>query len=244
MALDSVLDTLIVFGYGPVETDGINVYARLSALAAGTLLEQGKTERLLLTGGYTGGETSPSEAELMAAYLRRNFQVVPERIVLETQATDTLENLVLSANLLDAEKRSYDRLGFLALQMHGPRIKYLADLVGLKGKFIALEPIVEARSARHRKLLGYLRTTPSYARLAASQVRAMRGLRELPGFWVPPLGKLNTERLQRLQHHPALSKLNLPENLDVFRQALLTMPRRYPEPQPDNVQRGSGALDG
>lgn len=240
-----VLDTLIVFGYGPVEASGkLNVYARLSALAAGTLLEQGKTEQLLLTGGHTGGETLPSEAELMASYLRRNFQVVPERMTLEAHASDTIENLVLSANLLDAEKRSYDRLGFLALQMHRPRIEYLADLVGLKGKFIALESLVTARSARHQRLLRYLKTTSSYARLAASQVRAMRGLKELPGFWLPPLGKLNASRLRRLQHHTALSKLNLPNDTDAFRQALLTMPRRYPEPQPDDMQRGLEATHG
>ncbi len=246
MALDPVaLDTLIVFGYGPVEVGGkLNVYARLSALAAGTLLEQGKTKRLLITGGQTGGAALPSEAELMASYLERSFQVMPGQIALETQAADTIDNLVLSANLLDAEGRSEDRLGFLALQLHGPRTEYLADLAGLKGEFIAVEPIVKARSARHRKLLAHLETTPSYARLAASQVRAWRGLRELPGFWLPPLGKLGTERLRRLQQRPAIAELGLPDDLNAFRQALLSTPRRYPEPQPDDVQRGLGAMRG
>lgn len=239
------LDTLIVFGYGPVEAGAkLNVYARLSALAAGMLLEQGKTKRVLVTGGQTGGEALPAEAELMACYLGRNFQLAPEQIVLETHASDTIDNLVLSANLLDVEGRSQDRLGFLALQLHGPRIAYLADLVGLKGEFTALERVVAARSARHRRLLGHLKTTPSYARLAASQVRAMRGLRELPGFWLPPLGKLGTERLRRLQQHPALSGLGLPDDLNAFRQALLTMLRRYPEPQPDDVRRGLEATYG
>ena len=241
----AALDTLIVFGYGPVAADGrLNVYARLSALAAGTLLEQGKTKRLLITGGQTGGEALPSEAELIAAYLRRNFQIAPERITLETQAADTIDNLVLSANLLGAEGRSADRLGFLALQMHGPRIAYLADLVGLKGEFVALESLISARSARHQRLLEQLTKTLSYARLAASQVRAVRGLETLPGFWLPPLGKLSTERLRRLQQHPALSGLNLPADLHAFRRALLAMPRRYPEPQPDDLQQGLGALHG
>lgn len=237
------LDTLIVFGYGPVAEDGtLNLYARLSALAAGTLLAQSVTRRLLVTGGQTGGKTLPSEAELMASYLRRNFQVGPEQITLEPHAADTIENLVLSANVLDAEGRSEDRLGFLALQLHGPRIEYLADLVGLQGEFMALEPLIASRSARHRRLLEHSTTTPAYARLAGSQIRAMRGLRELPEFWLPPLGKLSTERLHRLQQRPALANLDLPDDLDAFRQALLTVPRRYPEPRADDLQRGLEAL--
>lgn len=241
----ALVDTLIVFGYGPVEAGGrLNTYARLAALAAGTQLERGETKQLLITGGHTGGETLPSEAELMASYLRRNFQVTPGQVMLETQAADTIDNLVLSANLLDAEGRSGDRLGFLALQMHGPRIEYLADLAGLKGEFIAVEPIVEARSARHRKLLTHLKTTPTYARLAASQVRAVRGLKELPEFWLPPLGNLNAERLHRLQRHRALAELDLPGDLNAFKQALLATPRRYPEYRPDDVQRGLEASCG
>ena len=239
----ALVDTLIVFGYGPVRAGGkLNSYARLSVLAAGTLLEQGKTKRLLITGGHTGGESLPAEAELMASYLRRNFQVRAGQIRLETHAADTIDNLVLSANLLETEGRSADRLGFLALQMHGPRIAYLADLVGLKGEFFALEPLIAARSARHKRLWGNLTRTSSYARLASSQVRATRGLKELPGFWLPPLGNLSTERLRRLQQHPALAKLDLPDDVNAFRHALLTMPRRYPEPQPDDMQRGLEAL--
>ena len=244
MALDT-LDTLIVLGYGPVTAAGkLNIYARLSVLAAGTLLAQGKTKRLLFTGGHTGGETLPSEAELMAFYLKRNFKVAPGQIVLEPHAADTVDNLVLSANALDAEGCSRDRLGFLALQMHGPRITYLADLVGLKGEFTALERVVSKRSARHRRLLEHLKTTPPYARLAASQVRAWRGLKELPGFWLPPLGKLSAERLRRLQRHPTLATLKLPSDLDAFRRALLTMPRRYPEPRLGDQERGLEAAYG
>lgn len=127
--------------------------------------------------------------------------------------------------------------------MHGPRIRYLADLVGLEGAFIALESVV-SRSGRHGRLLEQLTETPAYARLAASQVRAMRGLRELPDFWLPPLAKLNTTRLRRVQSHPAVSGLGLPEDPEAFRAALSSRPRRYPEPHPDDLRLGLGAARG
>lgn len=239
-------DTLVVFGYGPVERDGrLNVYARLAALAAGTLLGQDVTKRLLITGGRTGGDDLPSEAVLLAGYLTRRFGVSPAQLVLEEGARDTIDNLVFSANMLDAEGRADDRLGFLALRLHGSRIRYLADLVGLTGTFVALEGVIVERSERHRRFLERLSRTPSYARLAASQVRAMRGMAELPDFWLPPLGGLkNPERLRRLQKHPIVSELGLPENLTMFRRALRNRPRRYPEPHPDDMQRGLEAVRG
>jgi putative Holliday junction resolvase len=216
----------VVFGYGPVGGSGrLNVYARREALAAGTLLESGAAKRLLIPGGRTGDDALPSEAALMALSVARHVPVSPV-VMLEERAADTLDNVVLSANLLDAERGggscADERLGFLALRMHGPRVRYLAELVGLEGAFIALEPVVAARSARHRRLLERLTKTPSYARLAASQVRAMRGLAELPGFWLPPLGRLeNPDRLRHVQQHPTVASLNLPTNPDAFKDALL-----------------------
>lgn len=241
-----VVDTLVVFGYGPVEAGGrLNVYARLAALAAGTLLGRGAAKRLLVTGGRTGGDALPSEVALIADYLTRQFRVSPAQIRLEQRARDTLDNVVLSANLLDAEGRAGNRLGFLALRLHGPHIRYLADFVGLTGTFVALEEALAERSERHRRFLESLSRTPSYARLAASQVRAMRGLTELHDFWLPPLGKLeNPERLRRLQKHPTVSRLGLPEDPTMFRQALRKRPRRYPEPHPDDMERGLEAVRG
>ena len=240
------VSTLIVFGYGPVGAgERLNVYARLAALAAGMLLERGAAKRLLITGGRTGGDALPSEAALMASYLTHRFRVAPGQVALEERARDTLDNLVLSANLLDTEGRADDRPGFLALKMHGPRIRYLADLVGLEGNCIALERVVAARSERHRRLLEGLTKTPAYARLAASQVRAMRGLAELPGFWLPPLGRLeNPARLRRVQDHPAVAHLNLPTELNAFKNTLLDLPRRYPEPHPDDLRLGLEAARG
>ena len=241
-------DTLVVFGYGPVERDGrLNVYARLAALAAETLLRQGATKRLLVTGGRTGGDDLPSEAALLADHLTRRFGASPAQLVLEERARDTIDNLIFSANMLDVEGRADDRLGFLALRLHGPRIsiRYLADLVGLTGTFVALEGIIAERSERHRRFLEDLSRTPSYARLAASQARAMRGMAQLPDFWLPPLGGLeNPERLRRLQKHPAVSRLGFPEDLTMFRDALDNRPRRYPEPHPDDMQRGLEAARG
>lgn len=230
------VDTLIVFGYGPVEANGtLGVCARLASLASGTLLERGE-RRLLITGGKTGGAALPSEAALMAAYLTRRFGLTSPNLLLEEHARDTLENIIFSANTLDRSGFG-GTLGFLALQMHLPRIRHLADVVGLEGETFAIEPLIAARSQRHEKWLERLKQSSLYTRLAASQVRAMRGLKTLPGFWLPPLAELECpERLRRVQSHPALRSLGLPEDLADFQNALRAMPRLYPEPHPDDEQ--------
>lgn len=240
------LDTLVVLGYGPVLEGGrLGIYARLAALAAGTLLAQHKTKRLLITGGKTGGAALPSEAALMAGDVARTFSVAPGQLVLEERACDTLENLVLSANILDAEGPAGDRLGFLALRLHLPRVQRIADFIGLSGEGVALEPLTAARSARHRALLERLEASPSYARLAAAQHRAMRGLDDLPEFWLAPLGKLqDPTRLRRVQHHPAAEKLELPDDPTAFGAALRSLARRFPDPHPDDQRLGLEAARG
>lgn len=240
------LDTLLVFGYGPVLEGGrLGVYARLAALAAGTLLAGRKVQRLLITGGRTGGAALPSEAALMAAEVACTCSVTPGQLVLEKCAHDTLENLVLSANILDAEGRAGDRLGFLALRLHLPRVRPIADLIGLSGEGVALEPPIAARSARHRALLGRLAASPSYARLAAAQHRAMRGLDDLPEFWLPPLGNLHDPaRLRRVQRHPAAAKLELPSDPAAFGATLRGLARRFPEPHPGDLRLGLEAARG
>lgn len=236
-------DVLIVFGYGPVEARGngarLNLYGRLNTLTAGVLYTTGRAKRLLLTGGRTGGAALPPEAELMARTLGRTFGVPPSALRLEPCAQDTLDNLALSAALLDAQPALPQRLGFLALELHLPRIRLLAERIGLAGRTLAAEPLFAARSARHARFLEALKAAPSYRALLSSQKRAMRGLAEMPDYWLPPLAALPDARLERIRRREDVQTFCRTRGLGAdtvtaFRTSLHLLPRRFPEPRPED----------
>ncbi len=239
--------TLIVFGYGPIEANknfNLNVYGRLNALAAGMLYQRDETGRIVPTGGRTGGAGLPSEAEAMKRHLLRNFDLPEEVIVLEHQASDTVTNFVHVANILDGlEARS--NLTFLAFGFHLSRIRHLADLFGLEGDFIAAEAVVGERSARHQKLLRDLLNldNETYLKLLTGQVRGMRGLKEIPEYWLPPAAQLQSERrlesiMQSMQVQTFLRSRGLnPAAPTDFKAVLSAIPRRFPEPKPEDRKR-------
>ena len=242
--------TLIVFGYGPIEintTLNLNIYARLNALAAGTLYQRGGVERMIITGGRTGGADLPSEAEAMKRVLKRYFDVPDEVVILEHQATDTVTNFVYIANSLDNSSLPTN-LGFLAFGFHLPRIQYLADLFGLTGASVAAEEVVRERSERYRKLLRDLLSLENEAhrKLLTDQVRALRGLDTLPEYWLPPAAQLQSEarlasimRLERVQTFLGSRGLE-PQTPSEFKAALSTLSRRFPEPKPEDRAKALG----
>ncbi len=239
--------TLVVFGYGPVEANkncNLNIYGRLNALAAGILYQRGEVERIILTGGHTGGAALPSEAEAMKRYLMRNFDIPEEVLVLENQATDTITNFVFVANILDGLE-AQNNLIFLALGFHLPRIRYLADLFDLKGGFIAAEETVQERSAHHKKLLRDLLSgeNETHLELLTAQARALRGLREIPEYWLPPTVHLDSESrlesimcLDQVQTFLRSRGLN-PTTPTDFKTILSSMMRCFPEPQSEDREK-------
>lgn len=79
-------DYTLVYGQGPVQEsrkvpqsgrEGLNFYSRMNALAAAEMLEQGITDKLILSGGKTGAraelEEGKTEAELMYDTIRRHI---------------------------------------------------------------------------------------------------------------------------------------------------------------------------
>lgn len=93
---------------------------------------------------------------------------------------------------------------------------------------------VEALRGRAR-LLDDLERSASYRGLEVSRARAMRGLNELPDYWLPPLAKLTSDaRLERVRTlddvRRFLSARALSAtSLEAFRSALEAIPHRFPE---------------
>lgn len=87
-------------------------------------------EAFVFVSGGQGPDEQQTEASVMSAYLTARG-IDPSRIVEETEASDTRENLLFSAAL--AEKRSIDTGSVLIItsDFHMPRAKYIAGKLGM-----------------------------------------------------------------------------------------------------------------
>lgn len=200
-------DAIVAFGYGPVQIGAkpgsyqLNGYGRINAIATGMLYQSLNIGKIIPTGGKTGGSDKPSEAALMAHLIQSKFDIPASVFILEQEAMDTIYNLVHVANIIDQSPERYQNVLFVAMGFHLPRIQQICSLIKLNGSYIAAENIVKLRSERHQNLLkqSLHPDNPSYAIMLDSQERGMRGIKELPEYWIPPLADLkNFQRLRNI----------------------------------------------
>lgn len=238
-------DAIVAFGYGPVQCSSrctscrLNLYGRLNAIAAGMLYQSLAIGRIIPTGGKTGGNDKPSEAELMARIIQSKFGVSKSAFLLEEEAMDTMFNAVYIANIIDQSPQLYQNLLFVALGFHLPRIQEICSLINLNGFFVAAEAVVKLRSERHKHLLRKLLhpDNASYAMMLENQARGIRGLRTLPEYWIPPLGRLKhpqrlrevlaTERSQSFLDNHCINTTSL--SAEQLQQTIGSIPRQYPD---------------
>lgn len=233
-------DALIAFGYGPVQagsTPGsfrLNLYGRINAIATAMLYQSCNIGKIIPTGGKTGGINKPSEAKLLAKLIQSKFDIPQSVFILEEEAWNTIFNVVHVANIIDSSPGLYNNLLFVALGCHLPRIQEICSLVGLTGCFVAAESVVKIRSERYKHLLSQLLTleNASYSQLVFSQERGLRGIREIPEYWLPPMGSLkNPQRLRKILESNSLgdNQIDLDaESIDDLRTKISSIPRKFP----------------
>lgn len=128
-------------------------WGRANALAGGMLLYLGKTNKLILTGGYTGESGTSSEAEMMQDVIIRRFgrlmfecdtginvdkankaqytqyveEVLKPMMVLENKADNTIGNVVFSAN---TQPEDFMPEASLALITSGHHLNRSEGLIG------------------------------------------------------------------------------------------------------------------
>lgn len=144
------VDYLVVCGQGPVQEKGekikaseapapgrgpeANSWMKFIAYSAGEIYKQGLCGKIVLTGGKTGGEGFPSEAELMKEELIKRYKVPEDSIIIEDKATNTLQNFALSINGIDSAITDQTSFGVLAADFHTERVALLAKMFGLNPK--------------------------------------------------------------------------------------------------------------
>ena len=125
---DAPVSAVIVLGAGVNgETPSLTLRTRIDAAAA--YLEEHPDVPVVLSGGQ-GPDEQQTEASVMSAYLTARG-IDPSRIVEETEASDTRENLLFSAEL--AKERGIDTGSVLIItsDFHMPRAKYIAGKLGM-----------------------------------------------------------------------------------------------------------------
>lgn len=203
------IDALIVFGEGPVKKDqidthigwGLPVGAKARCIAAAELFNKGQIREIILTGGKTGGENYPSEAELMKRYLVNKFNIPEIALVLEDKSTNTIENFAHVLNLVDSNKDQYQNLSFLSAGFHLARVEKLAKKFLTEGNKFSAQELIKDRSTRHNKWVEKT-TDPnkneSYKNTLLAENKWTRALEQIPGYWLPNASYANPERLKAI----------------------------------------------
>lgn len=114
----------------------------LNTCAAGHLYQEGKIKKIIVTGGKTGYEESPSEGEIMAKILQKEFKVPEGDIIIEDAASNTIENAVYTIDTIDENPEKYKNIVSIAAAHHLERTEILNNLLGIDAKYLSSEEIL------------------------------------------------------------------------------------------------------
>ncbi|WP_127533646.1 YdcF family protein [Paenibacillus kobensis] len=98
------------------------------------LYKEGKTDKLILTGGLDHNGSKLTEAEGMRRYLT-GLGVPPDKLLLEPKATSTYENMLFSKAIIDREK--FKSVIIVTHDYHTARSKEIAKYVGIERPVMA-----------------------------------------------------------------------------------------------------------
>lgn len=150
-------DAGIILGaalWGDVPSPGLRERLELGR----TLYEEGQIKRIIVTGGLDTPQSRLTEAEGMRNYLVE--QGVPEEhILLENQATDTLENLVFSQRVMEEE--NLESATIITHDYHGMRALDIAEFAAYQEPKLAVTETRVMNMTYHttREALAYTKWT-------------------------------------------------------------------------------------
>lgn len=127
---------IIVLGAAVYGTEpSISLKNRLDAAVA--YLRENTDTVVIVSGGQGSGEDI-SEAECMYRYLIHKG-IEKDRIIMESDSTSTMENLVFSKALIEKGGEQVDLIGIVSSSYHLYRAKKMAESVGVKAYGIPCE---------------------------------------------------------------------------------------------------------
>ncbi|WP_235070158.1 YdcF family protein [Turicibacter sp. TJ11] len=142
--LPSDINYLLILG-STLKTNEMTQTLRSRLEKGAELLKKHPHLKVVVTGGK-GSEFLLAEAQLMQKVFIEEYGIDSERIILEDQAHNTFENLLLSKPLLPDEK-----IAIITNDFHSIRTSFLAKRIGIKHIMIG------ARSPSHKRYKWELR---------------------------------------------------------------------------------------
>jgi len=193
------VEAIVIYGYGPQDKDDqLTPLGELNT-EAGIELFHHKGGRVILTGGQTG-KSCFSEAEVMQRWLIHRG--VPKGCIIpEIKARNTIANVVFVANIVDM--MSFDHLIHIALKHHLPRIGELCFLIGID-EISEYCPSQEVLGESHSLVKKAEKEMGVHAR---DEKRWMRGLHEIPEYWLPQAVQIESlERFRYILGHQRIQR--------------------------------------
>lgn len=185
----------------------LGVDARMRTIAAAEMYRQGLTSQIIFTGGKTAEQRgiADSEAQLMKEYaamiLRRAGLTegeIAQAIILEDQATNTIENIAKVCNIIDQNPDQYRSLAILTNQYHLDRAQELIGKFNLKAEGFKAEDLLQSRSPKYQRIVERFFASPGYQDRLAGERRWTKGLKEMPQYWHPQT--LTVENPERIDY--------------------------------------------
>ncbi|HZU13804.1 MAG TPA: YdcF family protein [Chloroflexota bacterium] len=162
----------------------LSAESRLNVLAAAEILRSAP-HLIVLSGGHTAGKDHPSEAAVMADYLRHRVNA-PE-LLLEDDSIDTAGNATYCCALLGTPP-----ISLVTTASHGPASAHLFARAGfpITATYCA-EQVVAGRSPHHARWIDRYRRSPRARLMAITEALRRIVLRIDPsGLLLRPLVKL------------------------------------------------------
>ncbi|MCF8999531.1 YdcF family protein [Acinetobacter nectaris] len=137
------VDNIMVLGCGTINgKPSPTLQQRLDRAAA--IAQQQPNTHIILTGGYT---TDPdfSEAQIMAEYLKQNYHIANDRMLLENESTSTFTNFKNSAVVMEKYHITKEMpLAVVTSEFHVPRSKAIGEKQGYSHIYMvsALTPLL------------------------------------------------------------------------------------------------------
>ena len=183
------MKAIVVYGCGPQDEDKLTPVGKLVTKAAAKFFCQSSEEMTIIPTGGRTGQSLFSEAEAMRKELIR-LGVPKKCVVLEQNATNTIENIAFVANIVD--KMGLDGLIHITSKVHMPQVKELCKLIGLE------------KISSHEIADEIIESEIKDARIENTD-RWMRGLQEIPLYWLPQIAQIeNPKRWKHILRQPRI----------------------------------------
>ncbi len=201
------MKAIVVYGCGPQNSNELTPVGKLVTEAAAKFFCQFSEEMMIIPTGGKTGQSLFSEAEVMEEELIR-LGVPKKCIILESNATNTIENLAFVANVVD--KIGFYHLIHVTTNIHMPQVKELCKLIGLEkiSSYTTADKIIKREIDDAR---------------AENIDRWMRGLREIPLYWLPQIAQIeNPKRWKYILRQPRIKDF-LKEKYGIAKSEELTL---------------------